>query len=135
MAQQITGGRTNMGRSMNKGLTKTDSVVADRKGVVYGELVEVVNNEYRFKIQLYDRDGNLTKVITRGIRLEGDIGELAQIAQPKEMLGEFLVRVDFSGPSANRGTATIVRQLKGSHKDTAEQAIELPVTGVAYAQA
>lgn len=152
---KIVGGSTPFGRDLNKsGSQSTDVLIRQTPRSRYGRIVGIQkvagDNAYNVilwlvdirtdsfsrkkrEIALYQNNDKKTPLLTKPIQLVHHPIELASIyGDPQSLQGRYICRIDYTGPSYNRGKATIVADLTQDVEQTAKYN-QLDVQGASFA--
>lgn len=130
------GGHTPLGKSINTmGAEQVGSRVK-RKRTRYGIIKDVTgkdtSGEYIVIVQFFDEQGK-SAGLSKPIPLSEDpLFLAANYGSPKDLINRYWCKIDFEGPSMNRGTASIIRN-SVRDKEEAGKSNELQIKGAAFA--
>jgi hypothetical protein len=126
------GGRTELGRQINKQSQSIGHVKIDKLNIKRAILYKSYNNTYVFFMKLIE-----DRSITRPIPLLGSADELAmRYGSPSEMENQWEVSIYYKGNSVNRGYAQVVGKVgntMGAVIEESEQSNQLNIKGTAFA--
>ena len=131
------GGNTPLGSALNEAGSRQEGLRVAKANRKYGIIKEVVGRKmnqgvYTVILELIGPNGK-SQGLTGPIPLQEHPNFLAaNYGSPEELVGRFMCRVDYSGPSVNRGLATIIRPFTDD-KEITEQTNQVQVTGAAFA--
>lgn len=131
------GGNTPLGNELNEIGSKSDGNRIQRKRNKRGIIKDVLgrsNNqgEYIVIIEVFDAEGK-SEGLTRPIPLEEDpVFLAANYGSPEELVNRYWCRIDYEGPSKNRGSASIIGN-RIRDKEVAAKSNEVYIRGAAYA--
>jgi hypothetical protein len=134
---RLFGGNTELGKQLNEMGSKSDGNVIKRKRTKRGIIKEVVGRkenqgEYIVILDIYDADGNLEGKTSPIPLAEDPVFLAANYGMPEELINRFWCKVEYEGPSVNRGSASIVGD-RLRDREMASKSNELQVQGAAFA--
>jgi hypothetical protein len=137
MSRSKLTGRTNLGKAINSTKSRTDDIKVRKTRYAYGLLKSSVEDSYRFYVTILDEQKKPTETIGPIPLIESPEDLAQRFGSPKEMEGNYMVRITYSGPFIQTGVAQIMKNITnrgaGIETDLAEKSNQLPVQGTAFA--
>lgn len=131
------GGHTSLGKELNEISNHSYGNKIRRRTVKRGIIKDVLgsrtnNGEYIVILEVYDSEGN-PEGTTRPLPLNEDpLFLAANYGPPEELINRFWCKIEYEGPSYNRGNVTIISNPLRD-KEAAVKSNELQLRGAAFA--
>lgn len=131
------GGNTPLGAELNKIGSTQEGLRVSRARVKYGIIKDVVGRKtqqsvYVVILNLINDDGS-DGGISGPIPLQEHPAMIAaNYGSPDDLIGRYVVKVQYRGTSVNRGIGTIVKPITDD-KEIIEQTNQVQITGAAFA--
>jgi hypothetical protein len=129
--------KTPLGKELSGLDGRTSNTKISKSNCKYGILFKSVNGLYIFQVKILDRKGNIVDTTGPIPLIEPPHDLAARYGSPEEMENNYMVRIDYTGSSVDRGWATVMKSLVGGNQgkeyEEVQMSNELAVKGTTFA--
>lgn len=134
---RLFGGHTELGKQLNEMGSKSDGTRIKRKTTKRGIIKDVIGRksnqgEYIVILDIYNADGHLEGTTSPIPLAEDPLFLAANYGPPEDLINRFWCKVEYEGPSLDRGSASIIGD-RIRDKEAAGKSNQVQIQGAAFA--
>lgn len=131
------GGNSELGKQLNEMGSRSDGTVIKRKRTKRGIIKEIIGRnknqgEYIVILDIYDADGNFEGKTDPIPLAEDAVFLAANYGPPEDLINRYWCKVEYEGPSVNRGSASIIGD-RIRDREAAGKSNQIEIQGAAFA--